>query len=45
MPDPTPPGLRHDSQLAADQSFPWRTPQVAAIRKAFLLSLDRPLTE
>ena len=38
-------GLRHDIQLAADQAFPWRTPQVATIRKAFLLSPDRPLTE
>jgi hypothetical protein len=37
--------LRHEAQLAADQAFPWRTPGVAAIRKAFLLQEDRPLAD
>jgi hypothetical protein len=33
--------LRRQVQLAADQARPWRTPGVATIRKAFLLSPDR----
>jgi hypothetical protein len=32
-------------QLAADQAWPWRTPGVATIRKAFLLSPDRPMKD
>ncbi len=36
-------GLRHQTQLAAEQAFPWRTSGVAAIRQAFLLPTDRPL--
>ena len=32
--------LRRQAQLAADQAWPWRTPGVATIRKAFLLSPD-----
>jgi hypothetical protein len=38
-------GLRHQIQLAADQAWPWRTPKVATIRKAFLLPTDRPLPQ
>lgn len=37
--------LRRQIQLAADQAWPWRTQAVKAIRKAFLLPPDRPLTE
>ena len=37
--------LRHQIQLAADQAWPWRTPQVVNIRKDFLLPVDRPLGE
>jgi hypothetical protein len=35
--------LRRQVQLAADQAWPWRTPGVATIRKAFLLSQGRPM--
>lgn len=37
--------LRRQVQLAADQAWPWRTPGVATIRKAFLLSPDRPMKD
>jgi hypothetical protein len=37
--------LRRQVQLAADQAWPWRTPGVATIRKAFLLSPDRPMED
>ena len=37
--------LRRHVQLAADQAWPWRTPGVATIRKAFLLSPDRPMKD
>ena len=37
--------LRHQIQLAADQAWPWRTPEVANLRKDFLLPVDRPLSE
>lgn len=37
--------LRRDIQLAADQAYPWRTPGVKTIRKAFLLPEDRPMPE
>ena len=37
--------LRRQVQLAADQAWPWRTPGVATIRKAFLLPIDRPLPD
>jgi hypothetical protein len=37
--------LRRQVQLAADQVWPWRTPGVATIRKAFLLSPDRPMKD
>jgi len=30
---------------AAEQAWPWRTPGVATIRKAFLLPVDRPFKE
>lgn len=36
--------LRRQAQLA-DQPWPWRTPGVATIRKAFLLSPDRPMKD
>jgi hypothetical protein len=38
-------GLRREIQLTADQAWPWRTPDVKAIRKAFLLADDRPMPE
>lgn len=31
--------------LAGDQAWPWRTPGVATIRKAFLRSPDRPMKD
>lgn len=37
--------LRREIQLAADQAWPWRTPGVKTIRKAFGLPEDRPLAE
>ncbi|NBU09480.1 MAG: hypothetical protein EBS84_10740 [Proteobacteria bacterium] len=37
--------LRREIQLAADQAWPWRTPGVKTIRKAFGLPEDRPLPE
>lgn len=37
--------LRRQVQLAADQAWPWRTTGVATIRKAFLLSPDRPMKD
>lgn len=37
--------LRRQIQLAADQAWPWRTPGVATLRKAFLLPADRPMTD
>ena len=37
--------LRRQVQLAADQAWPWRTPGVATLRKAFLLSPDRPMKD
>ena len=37
--------LRWQVQLAADQAWPWRTPGVATLRKAFLLSPDRPMKD
>lgn len=37
--------LRRQVQLAADQAWPWRTPGVATIRKAFFLSPDRPMKD
>ena len=37
-------GLRHQVQLAAEQAFPYRNPNVAGIRQSFLLPPDQPLT-
>lgn len=37
--------LRRQIQLAADQAYPWRKQGVSTIRKAFLLPVDRPLTD
>jgi len=37
--------LRRQVQLAADQAWPCRTPNVKTIRKAFLLPTDRPPAE
>lgn len=37
--------LRREIQLAADQAWPWRTPGVKTIRKAFFLPEDRPMGE
>jgi hypothetical protein len=34
--------VRREIQLAADQAWPWRTPGVKTIRKAFELPEDRP---
>ncbi|MBK8039108.1 MAG: hypothetical protein IPK22_18550 [Verrucomicrobiaceae bacterium] len=36
---------RKEIQLAADQAWPWRQNGVEAIRKAFLLPVDRPLSD
>ncbi|MFN0079266.1 MAG: hypothetical protein ACKVY0_22605 [Prosthecobacter sp.] len=36
---------RKEIQLAADQAWPWRKDGVEAIRKAFLLPVDRPLRD
>jgi len=36
---------RKEIQLAADQAWPWRKDGVEAIRKAFLLPVDRPLSD
>ena len=37
--------LRRQVLQAADQAWPWRTPGLATLRKAFLLSPDRAMKD
>jgi hypothetical protein len=37
--------LCREVQLVADQAWPWRTPDVAILRKSFLLPANQPLKD